>query len=121
MTQTNSLCQTWQEIEWVINHLNHSRVVCCLDTAHCWGAGPKKGMFMDTLLNDYDNIVGINTLKAIHLNDSKVEYGSNLDRHEDILKGKIPFNFWDSFIFDKRVRTIPAILETPSNCHSIIT
>ena len=121
MTQTNSLCQTWQEIEWVINHLNNSRVGCCLDTAHCWGAGPKKGMFMDTLLNDYDNIVGINTLKAIHLNDSKVEYGSNLDRHEDILKGKIPFNFWDSFIFDKRVRTIPAILETPSNCHSIIT
>ena len=121
MTKTNTLCQTWQEVEWIIKHVNNPRVGSCLDTAHCWGAGAKKGMFMDTLLDDYDRIVGIDTLKAIHLNDSKVEYGSNIDRHEDILKGKIPHSFWDSFIFDKRVKTIPAILETPSNCHSVIT
>lgn len=129
MTKTNTLCQTWQEVEWVINHVNkithpdtgELRVGNCLDTAHCWGAGEKKGMFMDTLLDDYERIVGIEHLKVIHLNDSKVEYGSNKDRHEDILKGQIPKSFWNSFIFDKRVRTIPAILETPSNCHPVIT
>lgn len=122
MTKTNTLCQTWQEVEWVINHVaDNSRVGNCLDTAHCWGAGETKGMFMDTLLDDYDRIVGIKHLKAIHLNDSKVEYGSNKDRHEDILKGQIPKRFWNSFIFDKRVKTIPAILETPSNCHPVIT
>jgi len=121
MTKTNTLCQTWQEVEWVINHVaDNTRVGNCLDTAHCWGAGEQKGMFMDTLLDDYDRIVGIKHLKAIHLNDSKVEYGSNKDRHEDILKGQIPKRFWNSFIFDKRVKTIPAILETPSNCHPVI-
>jgi len=121
MTKTNHLCQTWQEVEWVINNVNNSRIGNCIDTAHCWGAGEKKGMFMDTLLDDYDRIVGIQHLKAIHLNDSKVEYGSNKDRHEDILKGQIPKSFWNSFIFDKRVETIPSILETPSNCHPIVT
>ena len=127
MTKTNTLCQTWQEVEWVISHCDKIknekglfRVGNCLDTAHCWGAGNKKGMFMDTLLNDYDRIVGIQHLQAIHLNDSKVEYGSNKDRHEDLLKGKIPLSFWNSFIFDKRVKTIPTILETPSNCFPIL-
>jgi len=121
MTGTNKLCQTWQEVEWVMKHVNDSRCGCCLDTAHCWGAGKKKGMHFDTLLDDYERIVGMNTLRAIHLNDSKVEYGTNLDRHEDILKGKIPSGFWESFIFDNRVETIPTILETPSNCRPIIT
>jgi len=129
MTKTNTLCQTWQEVEWVINHVENVthpetgklRVGNCLDTAHCWGAGEKKGMFMETLLDDYERIVGIDNLKVIHLNDSKVEYGSNKDRHEDILKGQIPKSFWNSFIFDERIKTIPAILETPSNCHPIIS
>jgi uracil-DNA glycosylase len=117
MTQTNRLCQTWEECEWVLKHIkNRDRFGFCLDTAHCWGAGNKKGMFMDTLLNDFDNKIGIEYLKAVHLNDSKVEYGSNVDRHEDILLGKIPYTFWDNFIFDKRIKNIPAILETPSNC-----
>ena len=94
MTKTNTLCQSWKEVEWVINHVNDERIGCCLDTAHCWGAGPKKGMFMDTLIDDYVRVVGdIKTLKAIHLNDSKVEYGSNKDRHEDILKGKFQNHF----------------------------
>jgi apurinic endonuclease APN1 len=121
MTKTNTLCQTWQEVDWVIKHANNPRVGSCLDTAHCWGAGEKKGMFMDTLLNDYDRVVGLYNLKAIHLNDSKVEYGSNKDRHEDILKGKIPHSFWDNFILDKRVKEIPAILETPTNCRHVVT
>jgi len=121
MTKTNTLCQTWQEVEWVINHVNDPRVGNCLDTAHCWGAGEKKGMFMDTLLEDYDRVVGIEYLKAIHLNDSKVAYGSNKDRHEDILQGQIPKSFWNYFIFDERVKRIPTILETPSNCHPVLT
>lgn len=121
MTKTNTLCQTWQEVEWVIKNVNDPRIGNCLDTAHCWGAGSKKGMFMDTLLDDYDRIVGIENLKVIHLNDSKVEYGSNKDRHEDILKGKIPKDFWSSFIKDKRVETVPTILETPTNCRSVVT
>jgi uracil-DNA glycosylase len=120
MTQTNRLCQTWQEVDWVLSHVNDPRVGTCMDTAHCWGAGAQKGMFMETLLDDFERIVGIERLGAIHLNDSKVAYGSNVDRHEDIMKGKIPHSFWPSFILDERVRQIPAILETPTNCHPVV-
>jgi len=116
MTQTNRLCQTWEECRWVLDHVNDPRLGFCMDTAHCWGAGPKKRMFMDTLLDDFDRVVGIEHLGAIHLNDSKVAYGSNKDRHEDILVGQIPHSFWNKFVFDERVRRIPAILETPTNC-----
>lgn len=120
MTQTNRLCQTWEECRWVLDHINDKRVGFCMDTAHCWGAGEKKGMFMDTLIDDFDRVIGIEHLGAIHLNDSKAEYGANLDLHEDILVGKIPNTFWNKFIFDKRVRRIPAILETPHNCMNTI-
>lgn len=121
MTKTNSLGQTWEELDFIIKHINNPRVGICLDTAHCWGAGPQKKMFMDTLLDDFDRIIGIEHLKAIHLNDSKVSYGSNKDRHEDILVGKIPKIFWKGFICDKRVENTPTILETPSNCRDTIT
>ena len=122
MTGTNKLCQTWQEVEWLLKRVNNKkRVGVCLDTAHCWGAGESKGMCMDTLLDDYDKIIGMKHLKAIHLNDSKVAYGSNKDRHEDILKGKIPKTFWKPFLMDKRIKKIPGILETPTNCRETIT
>lgn len=120
MTKSHTLCQTWQEMEWVIKHVNDRRVGCCMDTAHCWGAGECKGMFMDTLLDDFSRIVGIEHLRAIHLNDSKAQYGSNKDLHEDILKGQLPTSFWTTFPFDERVRKIPAIMETPSNCHPVL-
>lgn len=116
MTQTNRLCQTWEECKWVLDQVNNKRVKICLDTAHCWGAGKAKGMVMETLLDDFERIVGIDNLGAVHLNDSKVNYGSNLDRHEDILKGNIPYIFWKNFLFDERVKNIPVILETPNDC-----
>lgn len=120
MTQTNRLCQSWEECRWILDHVNDPRLGFCLDTAHCWGAGPKKGMFMDTLLNDFDRIVGIDRLRAIHLNDSKVALGANKDRHENLLQGQIPYSFWNSFIFDERVRRVPTILEMRQNCHPVL-
>ena len=77
-------------------------------------------MYMDTLLDDFSRIVGMDHLGAIHLNDSKAEYGSNKDLHEDLLKGKLPASFWQTFPFDERVKKIPTIMETPSNCHPVL-
>lgn len=120
MTKSNFLCQSWEECRWIIDQVNDPRVGICLDTAHCWGAGAVNGMNFDSLLDDFDRIVGIKNLGAIHLNDSKADYGGNKDLHEDILVGKIPHQFWNDFIFDPRIKRIPAILETPSNCHSVV-
>lgn len=119
MTGTNKLCQNWKEVEWVISHLDSNyknRVGCCMDTAHCWGAG----LHMNSLLNDFDNTVGIEYLKAIHLNDSKADFKSNRDLHENLFEGKINKDFWEIFIFDERVEKIPTILETPTNCFPIL-
>ena len=74
-------------------------------------------MHMESLLNDFDRTIGIDWLKAVHLNDSAVSYGSNVDRHANLLEGQIPKTFWKPFIFDPRVETVPTILETPSNRH----
>ena len=117
MTGTNKLCETWDEIRYVLDHTQHpGRVGVCLDTAHCWGAG----MNMMTLLDDFDQTVGLQHLKAIHLNDSKAIHGSHRDLHENIQEGNIPKAFFPQFVNDIRTRNIPTILETPRNCHGVV-
>src|SRR5213078_4435412 len=74
-----------QILEAIARHgADPDRVGLCLDTAHLWGAGisiarPEE---LDALLDDLDNRIGIHRLAMIHLNDSKSELGSRLDRHE---------------------------------------
>ena len=117
MTKTNMLCQSWNDMKYVLDELKyHKRVGVCLDTAHCWGAGKKQNMNFSSLLDDFDNVIGLEKLYVIHLNDSKIGFGANRDRHEDILKGKITKTFWFPFLTHPKVKDIPIILETPSNC-----
>ena len=63
MTKTNTLCQSWKDIKYVLDKINNKRIGVCLDTAHCWGAGKKKNMNFDTLLNDFNTIIGLKHLK----------------------------------------------------------
>jgi deoxyribonuclease-4 len=67
------------------------RVGFCLDTAHAWGAGIDVGdpVATDRFLDDFDALIGLDRLVMIHLNDSKAERGSRLDRHEHVGAGKI--------------------------------
>lgn len=116
MTKTNTLCQTWSELKYVLDKIQDKRVGICLDTAHCWGAGKKRGMCFESLLDDFDRNIGLDRLYVIHLNDSKIGLGDNRDRHEDILKGKITKSFWYPFLTDSRIENVPTILETPTNC-----
>lgn len=94
-----------------------SRVGVCIDTCHTFGAGyelrTKEG-YEKTWLG-FGDIVGFEYLKGIHLNDSKKEFASRLDRHESIgegLMGIEPFKF---IVNDKRFDDIPIILETPNS------
>ena len=81
---------------------------------------PNETCDFDTLLDDFEKIIGIDKLFVIHLNDSKIELGTNRDRHEDILKGKIKKTFWYPFLTDPRIQSIPMILETPSPCCKVV-
>ena len=92
-----------------------NRIGVCFDTAHSFAAGydftTKKKY--EELLNEFDDIIGLDNLLAFHLNDTEKDCGSRVDRHAHIGKGKIgkePFSF---FVNDERFDNIPGILETP--------
>jgi deoxyribonuclease-4 len=93
------------------------RVGVCLDTAHTFGAGYdlRTPEAFSATLAEFDRIVGFRYLKGVHLNDSKVELGSRVDRHAPIGKGKIGLEAFRLIMNDPRFEGIPLILETPES------
>jgi len=94
-----------------------SRVGVCIDTCHAFTSGydlanPER---YTSVWAHFDQAVGFQYLKAIHLNDSKKELGTHVDRHESIGKGFLGTSFFERFIKDKRFASIPLILETPDD------
>jgi len=65
------------------------------------------------MFREFDRVIGLNRLAAIHLNDSKTGCGSRVDRHEHIGKGKIGLAPFRLIMRDRRLREIPKVLETP--------
>jgi deoxyribonuclease IV len=91
------------------------RMTICIDTAHIFAAGYdiKNSAKYENVINEFDNIVGLDILKCIHINDSKKPLGSKVDRHEHIGKGYIGIDGFTNIMNDKRIKHIPKILETP--------
>lgn len=91
------------------------RLGFCFDTCHGFAAGydfRTEELYIKFWKN-FDKILGIKNLKALHLNDSKKEYNSRVDRHEDIGKGKIGIDAFRFIMQDRRFMAIPKIIETP--------
>ena len=95
---------------------NKERVGVCIDTAHAYAAGydisTKQG-FEETF-EQFNKIVGFDYLKAMHLNDSKKELGSQVDRHDSLGDGLIGWTPFELVMKDNRFDEIPLILETPN-------
>ena len=91
------------------------RITICIDTAHIFAAGYdiKDSTNYKIVINEFDNIVGLDKLKCLHMNDSKKPLGSKVDRHEHIGKGFIGLQGFTNIMNDKRIEHIPKILETP--------
>ena len=89
----------------------------CLDTAHTFAAGYdlRTPEAFSATLAEFDRIVGFRYLKGVHLNDSKAELGSRVDRHAPIGKGKIGMEAFRLIMNDPRFEGIPLILETPES------
>ena len=103
----------FEHIKQIIDGVNSSRVGVCFDTCHAFAAGydmHTKGGF-EVTMKELDKIVGLQNLHAIHLNDSKGELGSNLDRHEHIGKGKLGMEPFRQIM--NRFKHIPKVIETP--------
>lgn len=86
----------------------------CLDTCHVFSAGYDIANDLDGVLEEFDRIIGLERLKAIHLNDSLTPFGAKKDRHEKIGKGQIGWDAIVRIINHPRLRDLPFYLETPN-------
>ncbi len=93
------------------------RVGICLDTCHLFAAGYdlRTPEAYEKTFAEFDRVVGIKRLCAIHLNDSKRELGSRVDRHEHIGKGAIGLTAFRCLMNDPRLKKVPMVLETPKD------
>jgi deoxyribonuclease IV len=92
-----------------------SRVGVCLDTCHLFGAGYdlRSEETYESVMNDFGQIVGFPYLKAMHINDSKIDLGSRKDRHEKIGQGLLGIDAFGNLMKDDRLDGLPFVLETP--------
>jgi deoxyribonuclease IV len=114
--QGSCLGYTFEQIAYIIENVAEPERLCvCLDTAHVFAAGYdlSNERAIRKMLREFDQIIGLNRLAAIHLNDSKAGRGSRVDRHEHIGKGKIGLEVFRVLMRDRRFRKIPKVLETP--------
>jgi deoxyribonuclease-4 len=90
----------------------------CLDTAHLFAAGYDfRGLSYAAFRKDLSKTVGLKRVKVLHLNDSKKDLGSRVDRHDHIGQGKIGLEGFEPFVQDDAFAKIPKILETPKEKH----
>ena len=96
------------------------RVGICLDTQHAFAAGfdVRHEEGFEAALSEFDAKVGRTRLRAFHLNDSKVELGALVDRHENLGKGEIGFDLFARLARDPRFAALPGFLETPGGAPS---
>ena len=105
--------KTFEELAYIIEHIeDKSRIGVCLDTCHINDAGYDVGE-IEKVLDEFDNVIGLDYLKCVHVNDSKNERGAHKDRHENIGYGNIGFDSLINVIYNERLEGIPMILETP--------
>jgi deoxyribonuclease-4 len=114
--QGTNLGYRFEQLAQIIEGVeNKGRLGICLDSCHIFAAGYPISTVKDYMatIRQFDDILGLDRLRIIHINDSKKDFGSKVDRHEHIGKGLIgkePFGF---FLNDKRLAKVPMILETP--------
>lgn len=114
--QGTNLGHTFEQISFIIENVeDKSRVGVCIDTCHAYTSGydvKTKDGFTDTF-KKFTDIIGINYLKGMHLNDSKKEYGTRVDRHENLGGGFLGVDIFSFIMNDDRFDDMPLILETP--------
>ena len=107
---------TFQELREIIDRVekNHKLGVC-LDTCHVWDGGDDIVHDLDGVLTEFDQVIGLSRLKAVHLNDSMNGLGSHKDRHAKIGEGEIGLDALVNVVCHPALKGIPFILETPND------
>lgn len=103
----------FEQIKQIIDGVNfNDKVGVCLDTCHVNDAGYDLNDF-DKVLDEFNQIIGLNKLMCVHINDSKNNIGDHKDRHENFGFGTIGFDTLLSIVYHDKLKDVPKILETP--------
>lgn len=112
--QGSNLGSEFWQLRYIIDRVNDkSRVGICLDTCHIYTAGYDIVNDYDKVFDEFEKEVGFEYLRGMHLNDSKKELGSHVDRHDNIGQGLTGSAFFERLMKDSRFDNMPLILETP--------
>ena len=115
--QGTNLGFSFYQLKKIIDQVeDKSRVGVCIDTAHAFSAGydlkTKSGF--ENVFQEFAEVIGFEYLKGMHLNDSKKDFGSKVDRHDSLGKGTLGLEVFECIMNDDRFTGIPLILETPN-------
>ncbi|VYT89025.1 deoxyribonuclease IV [Clostridium tertium] len=107
--------RTFEEIAEIISRVElKDKMGVCLDTCHVYDAGYDIVNNLDGVLEEFDRVIGLDRLKAIHLNDSKNPFKSHKDRHEKIGEGFVGLDAITNIINHPKLKHLPFFLETPN-------
>ena len=104
----------FEELKAIIDGVGTDSVGVCLDTCHVWDGGYDIVNDLDGVLQEFDRVIGLGRLHALHLNDSKNPFGSHKDRHECIGQGNLGIKTFENIINHPALAGLPMILETPN-------
>ena len=107
--------RSFEELKRIIDGVElKEKLGVCLDTCHVYDAGYDIVNNLDKVLDEFDKVIGLDRLKAIHINDSKNTFESHKDRHEKIGEGSIGIEAFKRIINHPKLRDLPFYLETPN-------
>lgn len=105
---------TFQELRWILDAVGSDNLGICLDTCHVFDSGYDIVRDLDGVLAEFDRVIGLQRLKALHLNDSKNGLGSHKDRHACIGEGSLGLSTFQRILHHPVLAEKPMILETPN-------
>ena len=115
--QGSNLGFAFYQLKRIIEQVeDKSRIGVCIDTCHAYSAGYdiKTKSNFEKVFDEFDELIGFQYLKGMHINDSKKEFGSRVDRHDSLGNGTIGLETFEYIMNDSRFDGIPLILETPN-------
>lgn len=108
--------RSFEELRQIINKVELSQHLgVCMDTCHVWDAGYDIAGHLDEVLEEFDQIIGLERLKAIHLNDSLNPLGAHKDRHARLGEGHIGLEALTAVVNHPKLKNLPFYLETPND------
>ena len=116
--QGTNVGSTFEEIKQILDQAQKRKLIgVCFDTCHafCAGYDISTDEGYEKTFQDFDRIIGLEHVRAFHVNDSKTPLNSRKDRHEELGKGNIPLTFFKNLVNDARFAKIPKVLETPTD------